>query len=385
MTSPASHANPSIADLPRIVDALPPADAQRLQRIYDIIESTGRMRIPNSMAPWVERTFGPVRAVENQRVIRVANLVTGESAIFNELRARRPLNAQHSPHNDNLDDNLANDPWTRPRESTPEDTFGRLETPIASTASNIAKYDALHSLIIFAEPNPLLFNRDAVRGCIRLANQWFDAAHASDPEALYPFFLWNCLWRSGSSIVHGHAQTQLARRRHYARIEALRAAAANYRAIHRHNYFHDLAETHESLGLSAPSSNDIRVLASLTPIKEKETIILAPEFNDNLADALHAVLAAFRDNLGVRSFNVGALLPPLNAPLSPPSSHPNPPPENDWQDFPVVVRIVDRGNLDARTSDIGAMELFAEPVVASDPFAIAATLSTALQPQGSNL
>jgi hypothetical protein len=39
---------------------------------------------------------------------------------------------------------------------------------------------------------------------------------------------------------------------------------------------------------------------------------------------------------------------------------------------------MDRGNLDNRTSDVGGMELFAESVVASDPFAVAAELRDAM-------
>lgn len=349
-----------------MVDALSRADAERFRRIYDVIESVGRMRVPGSMAPWVERTFGPVEAVENQRIVRVANLVTGEAAIFNDLRARRPIRAELADDAE-LDAELARDPWARPRESTPEDLFGRLESPSAITAANVAKYDSLHSLLIFSEPNPLRFTRDSVRACVRLANQWFDAARRTDPEAVYPFFLWNCLWRSGGSIIHGHAQVQLARGRHYARIEALRAAAAAYRTAHGSDYFDDLAVVHESLGLAAGGPG-ARVIASLTPVKEKETVILAPEFGDALADALYNALAVFRDDLGVRSFNVGALLPPFAS-----SSGPG----EEWPGFPVVVRIVDRGNLATRTSDIGAMELFAEPVVASDPFAVARALQAA--------
>ena len=54
------------------------------------------------------------------------------------------------------------------------------------------------------------------------------------------------------------------------------------------------------------------------------------------------------------------------------------PVSESWEGFPVVARIVDRGDLNSRTSDVGGMELFAESVVASDPFAVAA----ALQPAG---
>lgn len=354
----AAALSPSILDLRERVDRLAADAAARFRRIYDATESEGQLRVPPTMAPWVERTFGSVAAVESQRIVRVSNLVTGESAIFNELRARRPMRGGTPP---DIRDELADDAWARPEESTPEDVFGRLRNDEMLTAANVAKYDAYHSLLIFSDADPLRFDRTSVRGCVKLADRWFAAAHESDPDAVYPFFLWNCLWRAGGSIVHGHAQVQLARGRHYARIEALRRAAAAYRQEHGADYFDDLAATHDALGLGW-TRGSVRMLASLTPVKEKETLILAPAFDADAADALYAALAVFRDTLGVQSFNVGALLPPLRET-----------PE-DWQGFPCVIRIVDRGPLGARTSDIGAMELFAEPVVASDPFAVAAAL-----------
>ena len=350
---------PSILNLREQAKRLAPDDAARFRRIYDVTESEGHLRVPPTMAPWVERTFGSVRAVESQRIVRVSNAVTGESAIFNELRARRPMRGGAPPAS--LDDELANDPWARPEETTPEDLFGRLRNDTALTAANVAKYDAHHSLLIFSEPNPLRFDRASVRGCVELANRWFTAAHEADPDAVYPFFLWNCLWRAGGSIVHGHAQVQLARGHHYARIEALRHAATAYREEHGANYFDDLAALHTSLGLGW-TRGSVRMLASLTPTKEKETLILAPTFGEDAADALYETLAVFRDAFGVQSFNAGALLPPLSET------------SEDWEGFPCVVRAVDRGPLGARPSDIGSMELFAEPVVASDPFAVAEAL-----------
>jgi hypothetical protein len=77
-----------------------------------------------------------------------------------------------------------------------------------------------------------------------------------------------------------------------------------------------------------------------------------------LGAAVFDTLRVYRDSLGVRSFNVGMLLPPVDET------------EESWDGFPVVVRIVDRGNLETRTSDIGGMEMFAEAVVAADPFAV---------------
>ena len=51
----------------------------------------------------------------------------------------------------------------------------------------------------------------------------------------------------------------------------------------------------------------------------------------------------------------------------------------DWSGFPVVVRIVDRGDPTARTADIGAMELYAASVVSSDPFAVVRALAGRLR------
>ena len=354
----AASLSPSILDLREQVQRLAPGDTERFRRIYDVTESEGCLRVPPTMAPWVERTFGSVAAVESQRIVRVANLVTGESAIFNELRARRPMRSGAPP---GIDDELENDPWARSEENTPEDLFGRLRNDAALTAANVAKYDAHHSLLIFSEADPLRFDRASVRASVELANRWFAAAHEADPDAVYPFFLWNCLWRAGGSIVHGHAQVQLARGRHYARIETLRRSAAVYREEHGADYFDDLAATHAALGLGW-TRGSVRLLASLTPTKEKETIILAPAFDEDAADALYGALALFRDALGVQSFNAGGLLPPLRATVE------------DWQGFPCVLRVVDRGPLGVRSSDIGSMELFAEPVIASDPFAVAAAL-----------
>ena len=46
----------------------------------------------------------------------------------------------------------------------------------------------------------------------------------------------------------------------------------------------------------------------------------------------------------------------------------------DWWRFPPLARIVDRGDPANKTSDIGAMELYAASVIATDPFRVAETL-----------
>ena len=360
-----------ITNLEALVAALGEPDRKRFGRIFRVSFADGFLRLPAPMVPWVEGRFGSVQAVERQRVVRVTNLVTSEGTLFNGLRGLRPMQTAPTAASTDatggaseLADALRADPWAEPLGSTAEDTFGRLSGPHGVTAANVAKYDAMHSLVVFAEADPLAFTAESIAGQLDLARRWFGAAHAVDPEACYPYVLWNCLWRAGGSVVHGHLQLALARGGHYGRIERLRRDAEAYHAEHGASYFDDLVLAHERLGLALDGlGSSVRGIVHLTPLKEKEVLLFARALDGDTAGALYRVLAAFRDHLGVRSFNVGVLLPPI-APV----------PES-WDGFPVIVRIIDRGGLGSRTSDFGGMELFAESVVASDPFAVARVLA----------
>ena len=199
-----------------------------------------------------------------------------------------------------------------------------------------------------------------------MALEWLNKAREADPEAKYPFLMWNCLWRSGSSIVHGHAQVTATRGAHYPKVERLRRAAVAYAAEHGSDYFSDLYRVHEALGLAIEpppgSPQDVRGFVSLTPAKEKEAVLFGPDLGGHLRRSLADVLMRYTRDLGVSSFNVAFYMPP------------DPPTGEDWSRFPVVVRVVDRGDPANRTSDIGAMELYAAPVVSSDPFGVARIL-----------
>ena len=206
---------------------------------------------------------------------------------------------------------------------------------------------------------------------IDTGGRWGDLAHASDPEAKYYVFLWNCLWRAGASLLHGHAQVIMGRGMHYAAVEQLRRSAAIYQAHERANYFNDLFLAHQSVGC-AFEKDGTKVIANLTPKKENEVLLFAPFVTTSLKDRIYEVLECYRDRLGVTSFNLVIYTPPWSET-----------PES-WEGFPVMVRIVDRGDPSSRTADFGAMELYAASVVSSDPFALARNLATLIEKRFGN-
>lgn len=349
-----------IANLDIIVASLSREERELFERLFEVGVTRGQLKPPDSMKPWLEEHFGSVDSTVEQRIVRVTNLVTLEEALFNRLRASRPVGEGPTTRGSEAD------PFRNPLTATPEDTFGRVEGEHCITASNVAKYEGFHGMIIFSERNPLRFTREQVIDYIDTGWRWAQEAHAADPAARYFFFMWNCGGRAGASLAHGHAQVMLSRRRHYAKVEHLRRTALFYRDQYGSSYFDDLYRVHHSLGAGL-EKDGVRVLAYLTPVKEKEVIIIAPQLGRPLKERLYEVLACFRDLMGVTSFNLALFLPPIAQV------------EEDWEGFPAMARLVDRGSAGSRASDIGAMELYASSVISSDPLHVAQMVRDSLQ------
>jgi hypothetical protein len=315
------------------------------------------------MHEWIGKFFGSLSAVERQSIIRTTNLVTMEGALFNSLRASRPFDSQHSEELEALAGSGVGDPFCAPLEGTPEDVFGRVRGRHSITASNVAKYDVFHGVIVFDEHNPLRFNEESISDTLDVAIEWSGRVLEVDPEAKYLFFLWNCLWKAGASILHGHAQVVATRDLHYPKVESLRRQAIAYRERYASDYFADLVAAHRSVGLVSDIGTT-RLVTSLTPIKEKEVLLIDSALTQDLRKGIAHTLDRFVHSLGVTSFNLVVCMPPVS------------PASEDWSGFPHLVRIVDRGELTNKTADMGAMELYAASVVASDPYRIAAALAS---------
>ncbi len=346
-----------ITDIDKKVKKLPKEKKRIFNKIFRVSVTKGKLVPPKEMYSWIKRNFESVRFVKTQKIVKIDNIITNEGTLFNWLRSKRPIQkAKEMP------DLSKEDPFCTPLKLTPADSFGRIKGKYCVTASNIAKYDGLHGLIIFKNHNPLEFNKEQVADYINTAFKWFKAANKEDKKAIYPFLMWNCLWRSGASIIHGHMQLNLTRKRHYNKIEFLRKAAKKYKG----NYFNDLFDIHKALGLGLEYKG-VKVIANLTPVKEKEIILIGKKMNDNLKEAIYKTVRCFIDKMNVQSFNLAVLMKPIAN-------------VKGWEDFPFIVRIVDRGDLTAKTADIGGMELYAgDNVVSSDPFKVANILRRCLK------
>ena len=355
----------SIVELETRIAALSPDARAAAARIYAISTTTGTLIPPDEMRPWIEKQFGSVESVASQRIVRVTDVVTLEGALFNEVRSRRPMAVPEKSGAEVAETirSTENDPFCHPATGTPADDFGRITGEHGVTASNVAKYDGYHGVLVFDRHDPLVpMDSAAIAGHFATARAWAEAAFARDPAAPYYFLMWNCLWRAGGSIVHGHMQMTTTRGMHYPKVERLRRAALAYAAQHGTDYFADLWLVHRSLGLGTEIGG-ARVFATLTPVKEREVVVLgAPGADErSIAAGVSHALGALRSE-GVVAHDLALYVPPLA------------PDGADWRRFPAIARLVDRGDPGSRTSDIGSMELYAASVIASDPFRVAAAL-----------
>jgi hypothetical protein len=322
--------------------------------------------------------------------VKIVNRLTLESALFNPLRARRPT--KPGGGDPALEEWIARelaeyDIFRDPERDTTADVFGRIRGQHCMTASNVAKYAGWHGLVIFDEPHPLRFGSEQMRDYLDVALRWLAAAHARDPQAIYPIITWNCLPKSGATIMHGHMQIALTRGMHYTHVERWRRAAESYRTHAGAKYFDDLFALHAKLELAIPYGAETRVFAHLTPARNREIVLLADQsvgpvnqkterqeaivswspdlliaWSELLGEALSIILRRLIDEQGMRAFNVAIALPPLG-----------PAPEG-WRTMPIIARIADRGDPLTTRGDMGAMELFAANVITADPFEVAAQL-----------
>ena len=351
-----------ILDLPERIARLSGTARERADRLLDAVLIEGRTVPPATLEPWLRDTFGSVEAVRQQRLMRITNLATLDSAIIATLRSRRPVDG--GPDGRDLASEIAateGDPFCDPEKQTPADTFGRIRGARMLTGANAALADAHHAVLVFDHHDPLAIDAPLVRDLFDTGRAWADRARTDDPAADRYLLTWNCLWRAGGSIIHGHAQALLARGRHHAALDRFLRDADRYRQAHAADLVADLAEVHRDLGLARELPGGVTVLAHLTPIKERELLVVGrpgmDERDPAFTDAVWRALSAYRDRLGVRSFNLSLWRAPL---------------AEEAASLPPMVRMVDRGDPMSRPSDIGAMELYGTPIVGSDPYDVIA-------------
>ncbi len=367
----------SILDLEEMINRLKKEDEDSfklLNNIFHTSSASGSLKIPLSFKEKIHTYFGNkdesgkiikskndvVERMQTQKVVKTYNKWTGEGSLFNSLRASRPgmksqeRNQEQEKVQKYIEKSKENCDFCQAEKYTPEDVFGRIKSKHCITGANIAKYDAWNSMIFFKKHNPLDFTQEEVSDYIETGFKWFKKVHNYDKQFISPIFIWNCLQKAGASQVHGHAQVLMTKNIHYAKTQFLSRNFRSYMQLTGRNLFKDIYTSHKALGLAL--DNNVNGFASITPLKEKEFIIISkdnPSTSDDIKKTIYRVLRCYIDELEVNSFNLVISCPSFGETF-----------------LPYIIRIVDRGSILKPTADVGAMELYGSSVISDDPYNI---------------
>ncbi len=362
----------SIIELVDKVENLSPERKKLFHTIFRVWRYVGELRVPPSFRRKVKEYYGEkgedvtcaIERIRTQTIVKTFNVWTGEAALFNRLRAGRPGQKTKQPVEGKerlfayIKEAEEDCDFCNPEISTPEDVFGRVRGKHCITAANIAKYDAYNGVVVFDQHNPLEFSQKQLSDYIDVGMEWCRKVNRYDRNLKYPFFAWNCLGKAGASQVHGHAQVLVARDMPYAKVQTLFHAADRYGKETTGDYFDALFKAHESVGL-ASRDRETGLLAYLSPVKEKELMMIASSINDDLKVTIFKVLRCCIDEMGVVSFNMSITMPSI---------------DGEGDGLPIITRIVDRGDIFKPTSDFGGMELYGTNVIGSDPYTVFETV-----------
>jgi hypothetical protein len=399
--------------------------AARFESLYLLDLSEGAQVVPESFAPKVKRWFRlptdqdeqqAIERAQQQRVLSVTNRRTFEATQFNYLRAMRPIPLSSDVDTAKVEEEIERCKSTcdfcQPLSQTAADPFGRVESKYCLTASNVAKAFASHGLILFREHHPVkALSEEAVTDALQTAQVWMEKMMAKErlkngyrDSFFYPTLYWNCLRKAGASQAHGHLQPVLAQGGSGwpGKGGLLAHAARCHEESTGRDYFQDLIWAHEQMGLARKVGENTYVLAHLSPLKEKEILVVGPAFDDEFTHAFYIALHTLIHKLDVKSFNCCIYMPRMGAESSsgigcsggggeesggtgigvsvdaggvaghkrqeraPNLSH-------------VMARLVDRGNAAASTTDIASMELYGASIVSTDPCTVARSVDATLK------
>ncbi|KAL9980509.1 hypothetical protein ACROYT_G009109 [Oculina patagonica] len=332
--------------------------------------------------PGDEHEEQSIKRAEFQTVVRVFDRWTCNQTCFNAARALKPLNNGEAKPITCIEvpvgSKVPDCDFCTPLEFTAADLWGRLENESGLTASNVAKYDGLHSMVVFKEHPPSHMNKTKLFDVLELCTQWFEITHKNNPQAIYPIMNWNCRARAGASQHHGHSHMLLAENFHYGQWEGLKQAAKFYSLENPGcNYFDDLATAHKNLGL-AKTFGEACVIAHLAPFCGYEFKVISWNYDDNFKLAISEAVDALIYKFGSECFNLCVHFPPLQngklREIATMEEIKNQSLETGDVAMPFMAHLVDRGGVKSSSSDVCGMRIYGSAIVNEDPFSISQQL-----------
>ncbi|XP_023931389.1 uncharacterized protein LOC112041880, partial [Lingula anatina] len=238
------------------------------------------------------------------------------------------------------------------------DPFGRVESKHSYSVANAFKYDRWHSLVLLRNHHPLKWTEEEFLDMANTGLSWMKKVNAIQKDYVYPIIFWDLLPHAMASQIHPHMHVNVRPDQYYGAQELWRRAGETYFREFRSNYFKELKELHQALGLTVDLGT-ATAFANLNPKHETEIIVLSRTPNTDFFRLIYYVLRTYLDDLDQLCFSMAITLPSLV-----PDSYIN----ADRGRMPAFARITSRGSASSVKGDLSSMEMYGVSNVNMEPW-----------------
>lgn len=363
---------PAIASAADLATRISQPRFHAVRELYDL-RRISASRLIMSRAGW-DATSSVMRlpreSVENQTLVSLRDRLTGQEALVNTIRGSRSAAVVPATPPDGMEFRRASadcrwcGEWHVRRSEMWRDDWDHagLDDDRIGTRPNWARQSLISGLAFGDERMhhlEALTESDFV-GLFVVGEAYLANARRIHRLARYAMLYINGGPKSASSVEHAHVQIVARKGRHFAYAEEIASRVPP-------DYWHRVRCAHEHAGLAVGGSG-CSGWASLIPVKERDITATSRDVEEG-ARFMYRVWRRLARH-GTRDFSLAAI-------LSPGYLDPVHCPERFAHWPKVLWRFVDRGDPVVRHGDIGTMELFGSPVVASDPYHVARLLRDA--------
>lgn len=349
----------TISNLSEIVEGLPEVSRTDFSKMFRVSTRTGKLQ---------EGNF-PLGELARQTIIRVRNPWDQQSATFNSERAKRlPEPKDMTPLIKKVNEMEKKDAFCNLEDETPLNSFGRIHGESCDTCGSLYLSGEYHGILVSRTHSPLIFpSKPQFMDRFNVVERFAEAAHSESEDARHLTYIENRLKKGGATMwFHDHGQILVDSDFHEGKMEKMFDVYHYYRERTGRDYFEDLIRAYQAIGLGV-ERGDAYAFPSLTPVKEKEIVVLAYNFGDKTREFVYDIYRYFVEDLGIKALNFCVAHPPLT------------PNGRNWWGVPWIVSWVDRGDPMDEGSDMGALEVQQDTkIISSDPLKMNKTLLRAV-------
>ncbi|CAL4075302.1 unnamed protein product [Meganyctiphanes norvegica] len=286
---------------------------------------------------------------QNNSVIHVSSPLTFEHAVYNVEATRTPkvIDSDIFKWVDKVSNETAkNCDFCSVNTQTAIDEFGRSENSSSARLSNTFKLEKWHTIVVTRTHHPTNISKDAFIRLLESTLPWIRMVAAKDPDYIFPNMIWDTLHHAGASQMHPHIQIMVSPDHYYGFAEQLRSAAQSYHNHVDENYFNDVLETHEALGL-VTHYHDAVAISIITGKTDLEVLLLSYTPGEALYKLLYYTITTLHQNFYEPCHSVGMAWPPVVGGQRAAQAR-----------IPAIIRVAARGDCDSTVSDFTARELY---------------------------